>query len=44
MKISKENIKKLILTLTKIHDSLSDGEYFDVQNELTDSIKEEEEE
>ena len=44
MKISKENITRLILTLTKIHDSLSDGEYFDVQNELTNSIKEEEEE
>ena len=43
MKISKENIKKLILTLTKIHDSLNEGEYFDIQNELTDSIKEEKE-
>lgn len=43
MKISKENVKNLILTLTKIHDSLNEGEYFDVQNELTDSIKEEEE-
>lgn len=42
MKISKENIKRLILTLTEIHDSLNDGEYFDVQNELTDSAKEEE--
>lgn len=42
MKISKENIKKLIFTLTKIHDSLNEGEYFDVQNELTDSIKKEE--
>lgn len=42
MKISKENIKNLILTLTKIHDSLSDGECFDIQNELTDSIKEKE--
>ena len=39
MKISKENIKNLIFTLTNIHDSLSDGEYFDIQNELTDSIK-----
>ena len=36
----KENIKNLILTLTNIHDSLNEGEYFDIQNELTDSIKE----